>query len=163
MNKTLTALAVASVAGLFCIAPESSAQTSLSVKTSGGHESSYALSLQSRLKFVDGKLRILSGESTVAEHPLANVEKLMFGTGLTAIDILPADQTAVCPEYYTIRDIVTFTGQPASPCPLELYSLGGSRVIAVTDWSGEQIDMSGLAAGIYLLHINNETFKLIKL
>lgn len=45
---------------------------------------------------------------------------------------------------------------------LSVYSISGREAVRVERWKGEDVDVSRLPSGLYILHINQSTIKFIK-
>lgn len=50
----------------------------------------------------------------------------------------------------------------SSPAQLSVFSIAGREVIRVRSWRGEDIDVSTLPQGVYILRINQSTLKFVK-
>ncbi|MCM1005428.1 MAG: T9SS type A sorting domain-containing protein [Prevotella sp.] len=161
MNKILTTVAAAMVAGL-CFPAESTAQTSMSVITPGG-QTKYEITMQSRLKFDSGQLQIFSGQNKLAGYNLTDVTKIVFGLNDSGISPVLSDGQGLALKQNPVYDTLSFIGAPDAPCLVEMFSLAGHKVMTLNGWAGDDINVSNLSAGTYILRINNQIFKLIKL
>ena len=51
----------------------------------------------------------------------------------------------------------------AHPAKLMIFSIDGQCRMVIDEWNGEAVNVQSLAQGIYLLNVNNKTYKFRKL
>lgn len=61
-----------------------------------------------------------------------------------------------------VETTLEITGHDGNPAVLTVTSLAGQRLVKIDSWQGENVDVTSLVSGIYILNINNQTFKFIK-
>lgn len=67
-------------------------------------------------------------------------------------------------EPNAVQSTLNITGFDASQSAnVAIYNVAGQQVMSINNWSGDSIDVSALAAGIYFVNINSTTIKFIKL
>ena len=132
----------------------------LIVTTIDGVEQIYQLTEESRMYFQNGETLVIEdGSSTIITFALSNVRKLVCSevTGTaeeheSQLQILPNPTR----NSFIIRHL-------AKTCQARIYSLDGRMVKAFQASEGSVVDMGELPQGMYLLHINGQTLKLMKL
>ena len=43
-----------------------------------------------------------------------------------------------------------------------IYSIGGEKVVNLMSWNGSPVNVGSLSNGVYILKVNNKSFKFIK-
>ena len=43
-----------------------------------------------------------------------------------------------------------------------IYSIGGEKVVDLKSWNGNPVNVGSLTNGVYILKVNNKSFKFIK-
>ena len=137
-----------------------SQNVTLVVTTTHGEEQTYQLTHEGQLFFENGdRLVIDDGLGTTASFLLADIQKL------------------VCTEYADLNENTT-SALSLIPNPTRdkfiiknlqnngmahIYTLDGRLMKSFEATEGTIVDISELAEGMYLLHINGQTFKMMKL
>lgn len=132
----------------------------LIVTTIDGSEQTFQLDEASQLYFQNGEILVIDdGTDNTVTFELANIRKLVCsevtGTGEdyeSHLQILPNPTR----NSFIIRNLTETT-------PARIYSLDGRMVKDFQASEGSMVDMSELSQGMYLLHINGQTLKLMKL
>ena len=132
----------------------------LIVTTIDGSEQTFQLDETSQLYFQNGEILVIDdGTDNTVTFELANIRKLVCSevTG-TAEDY--ESQLQILPNptrnSFIIRNLTETS-------PARIYSLDGRLVKAFQASEGSMVDMSELSQGMYLIHINGQTLKLMKL
>lgn len=108
-------------------------------------------------------LYVHTGAEGAAEgFSLKNVESITFSDKAAAVEALPGAEGGVKLRNNPVQDELRFAGAPELPCTLSIYSLQGSQLLSLKGWQGENVDVSFLAPGLYILHFNTNSFKFIK-
>jgi len=89
---------------------------------------------------------------------LADVKGLVFGTTATAIGQLVGTKGQLNIAYW--QGILSAQG--INGANTALYTVSGQRVMSINAWDGSAISTEGLANGVYVLKVNNQTFKFVK-
>ena len=119
------------------------------------------LSTATIISFKTDALEISNGGLTATSIAYADAEKITFKTGGTAVASIHANSSLRL-RRNPVESLLEITGYDGKPAPLTVASLAGSSLISLKEWSGEDIDVSALTPGIYLLNIDNKTLKFIK-
>lgn len=132
----------------------------LVVTTIDGAEQSFQLTEESQLYFNNGESLVIEDvEGTTVTFQLSQIRKIVCAelTG-TADHIMSELQLFPNPSRngFIIRNL-------QDSCPARIYSLDGRLMKQFEAAEGMLVDISGLSSGMYLLHINGETLKLMKL
>lgn len=132
----------------------------LVVTTLYGQEQSYQLSEECQLFFENGeRLIIEDGTGTPVTYQLSEIRKLVCSE-VASTDESLVSKLQILPNplhnYFVVKNLTgTYNGQ--------IYTLDGQLVKTFEATEGMMVDISELAKGMYLLHINGQTLKMIKL
>lgn len=103
------------------------------------------------VKLRSGKLSAIS---------LTDIRSIKFIQGTTAIEKLTTNGNKLS---FTVGDgQITVGGWNGKDGSLFLYSADGSLVTSARHWAGEPVNIASLASGLYILKVNNQSFKFIK-
>ena len=151
---------IALLAGNVFLANAQSTNVTLVVTTTDGVEQSYQLTEESQLYFENGeRLVIEDGAGTTQTFQLANIQKLVC-TEVTGIGESTASDLQLIPN--PARDSFIIKNLQGST-QARIYSLDGRLMKSFEATEGMMVDISGLAKGMYLLHIDGQTLKMMKL
>ena len=116
-----------------------------------------------KVQFADGgSMNVVKGENEQQVFDIRNVSRISFGENSAIDEIEAASPLVVTPN--PVRDVLMLKGgQDLYGKDLNLYSITGMRVLTVQSWSGNPVDVSALPSGIYILKIQSETVKFMKL
>lgn len=131
----------------------------LVVTTTNGTEHSYQLTNEGQVLFENNGLTILDGTGTTATFQLADIRKLVC-TEITGVDESSTNSLRLLPN--PTRDHFLISNLQHS-CEARIYALDGRLVKTFTATEGMSIDISELSKGMYLLHIDGQTLKMMKL
>jgi len=124
-----------------------------------GEEQSFLLSDQSQLSFEGGeRLVIIDGNSTQS-FELSQIRKMVCSE-LTDVDDNTLSKLQLFPN--PSHNSFVIKGLQGSR-PARIYALDGRLVKSFEAAEGVSVDISELSTGMYLLHINGQTSKLMKL
>ena len=131
----------------------------LVVTNTNGIEQTYQLTEESQLHFENGeRLVIEDGSGTTATFQLASIQKLVC-TEVTSVDENESITLQILPnpahDCFFIKNIQNNTLG-------HVYALDGRLVKTFEASDGMSIDISDMAPGMYLLHIDGQTLKMIK-
>ena len=155
--KTLAFLAL-----LFGLASMASAQTNVNLilTLTNGEEQTFLLSDQSQLSFENGEYLVINdGTDNTVSYPLNQIRKMVCAEILGA-----TEQNDTKPQLFPnpSRDsFIIHNLQGTSPA--RIYALDGRLVKSFDAAEGTVVNISELSAGMYLLHVNGQTLKLMKL
>lgn len=132
----------------------------LVVTTNDGEEQFYQLSTSTQMHFENGdQLVITDGGNTTATFNLDNIRKIVCSE-LTSVDESTAPPLQLIPNpshnSFIIRNL-------KSNCQARIFTLDGRIVKSFEATEGMAVDISDLSEGMYLLTIEGQTLKLMKL
>lgn len=144
-----------------CLIGGMAQNVTLVVTTTDGTEHSYQMTNEGQLLFENNgeQLTILDGTGTTATYQLANIRKLVC-TEYVGVDESAATALQLFPN--PTRDCFVISNLQSN-CHGRIYTLDGQLVKEFEASEGAVIDISGLAKGMYLLHIDGQTLKMMKL
>lgn len=154
MKRTLIMAAIGATT-FFCA--QNAAAEDLVVKTGSG-STKFALTDVTSLKFNEGKLQVFTSASeTPTEFNLADIESLKFDGVTQGIQSTMNDK----------KFNLTFSNGILSATGLEgartaVYDISGKRMLDISSWDGSAVSLQNLTNGVYVIKINNQTFKFIK-
>lgn len=148
------------LAGIVFHANAQSTSVCLIVTSIDGTEQTFQLTEESQLYFENGdKLVIEDGNRTVVTLELSQIQKLVC-SDVTGANESTASQLQILPnpthDSFIIHNL-TEAGLA------RIYSLNGRLMKAFQATEGSVVDMSDMSEGMYLLNINGQTLKLMKL
>ncbi|MDO9255477.1 MAG: T9SS type A sorting domain-containing protein [Bacteroidales bacterium] len=161
-QKLLLALLIL-VAGMNSL--EADAQN-LVIKTIDGKEAAKPLSTLKNMTFPGGKLLLTYTSGSTDSYSLTNISKLFFGDAITGIDDQPLSETAGELSVYPnpAENVINLKNAPEGISTVKIYRMEGVMVLNKEVSAGSlSIDVSNLAKGFYLLTLNGQAFKFIKL
>lgn len=131
--------------------------TNLVVQTSDGAQQLHDIALIGKWVFVGDKIQLLDKAGTVlATERIANIRKITFSlSSTTAVEDVKDDAILVYPN--PTQDILYIKGIESQT--LRVYDLQG-RVLQ--EEQGNQITVSNLSTGTYLLQIGTQVVRFIK-
>jgi hypothetical protein len=139
------------------------AQTPLTVVCKDGTEQQFLVNDEvGRVYFDETNLFVDEGIGSVTSVPLAVIRKIVFTPPLTSIsdklttNSLPFIYPNPMKDYFSIANIA------AEKIQVKIVSLEGRTVLSGEFTSDEQINISHLASGFYLIKINEVTLKIYK-
>ena len=132
----------------------------LVVTTTNGQEQTYQLTEEGQLYFNNGEsLVIEDGAGATVSFQLAEIRKIVCSE-VTNAQENAASKLQVLPnpsrDCFVVKNL-------SDPCQGRIYSLDGRMVKEFEASEGSVIDISAFTSGMYLLHINGQTLKLMKL
>lgn len=123
----------------------------------------FALSEISKVQFGTGNFSVLLSEGEAGgSFDFRNVSKISFGE-VSAVETVDRDAVMVVTPNPVRNTLVLNGGQSLYGSEMNLYSVTGMHVLRVATWQGESIDVSHLPAGVYVINIQSETIKFVKL
>ncbi len=122
-----------------------------------------ALTNDVQVKFAEGNMNVVEAEGEQAQvFDLRSISKITFGEASAIEEVEAASALVVAPN--PVRDnLVIKGGQDLYGNAVNIFSVQGKRVMTLSAWQGEAINVSGLSAGIYFLNIQSKTVKIIKI
>ncbi len=93
----------------------------------------------------------------------ADIASLKFEYVTTGVENTLVDRLALRLRTNPVENVLSFIGQAPENANLAIYATDGKCVLSVADWQGDDLDVSSLSGGLYVLKINNQIMKFIKL
>jgi hypothetical protein len=139
---------------------------SLVLQAKDGTESTTLLGQFQNLTFTstDVSLKTISGSSS--SFALSTIRKIYFNGVATAINEIPINENkqSITISPNPVEELVNLGNVPVGTYDAYIYQLDGSIVgQAEVSSTNPSINVSGLHGGIYILRMNKQTIKFIKL
>ncbi len=93
----------------------------------------------------------------------ADIASLKFEYVTTGVENTLVDRFALRLRTNPVENVLSFIGQAPENANLAIYATDGKCVLNVAGWQGDDLDVSSLSGGLYVLKINNQIMKFIKL
>lgn len=119
------------------------------------------LSTGTVISFKTNGFEIATDGSATTNVSYADAEKITFKTSGSSVSTVDAKSTMRL-RRNLVESMLEMEGHDGKSTRLTVNSLSGLTLISFKEWNGEAIDVTSLIPGIYLLNINNLTFKFIK-
>lgn len=134
----------------------------MTVSGSGNQDATFDVSDQMVIDFAStpGSIVVKGAQAQPGTFALTDATVLKFTTVSGVSDITSAPQALL--RHNPVETALEFTSAPQSPCTLGVYSLQGTRLLSVDSWNGENVNVSNLAPGLYLVNFNNQSIKFYK-
>jgi hypothetical protein len=143
-----------------------SAAQNLVIKTKDGSENEKPLASLKKLTFPDGNLLLTYNSGTTDSYNLTTVSKLFFGTAITGTNEYALREGSIKMFVYPnpANNLITIQNAPEGKLITKIYRMDGMLVFNEIVTPGNlSIDASSFAKGSYLLTVNGQAFKFIKL
>ena len=165
MKKT-TGIYLACIAigcGLQAVAQDSGQLIVVANDSEGTAMAEALVDLDSKLRFAADGVEVYSGESLAAVFHYTDMRSLSFryasGSAVSSLD----SEVSLRLRSNPVAENLEFLGFSGKPVSLSVCGLKGESLVNVADWSGQPVDVSSLAPGLYLARIGESaTFKFIK-
>lgn len=151
-------------AGLTLSAVNASAQADITVKFYSGADQSYSIDGSGKLSFTSTDLVIMTtGGSATTNIPLAIISKVIFATTTTPTAVNEATVVKNDLSLYPNPSSGSFSihGGGANSKAVRVFNPTGQQVLSGNYASGESISISTFPAGIYIVNVDNQVFKLV--
>ena len=123
----------------------------------------YLLSDITKIKFASTNFSVETSEDVAGQaFYLKDVSKITFGES-SSVEVAERATAAVVTPNPVKNNLVVKGGQELYGSDMNIYSVTGMQVLRVAAWQGETIDVSQLPAGVYVINIQSETIKFVKL
>ena len=132
------------------------------IRMNNGAADAFKFSETKKITFSGDGLNVIDLNSNVmSTYLFDDIEKIVFESNFTGID-------GVVSEGENVQFCLSDDGQKimlggvSNGCSMRLYNVTGTMVMNMSRFDGTEIDVSNLPAGIYVLSVNNQTFKFKK-
>ena len=146
-------------------APYASGYTVMTVKASQSNgEVAFKLTDELRFDFDLDKseLVVREGDDKSTTISFSNESTITFGSASGIFDVTATDGRSVALRQNPVESLLEFTSAPEAACTLRVYALQGQLLKSVNGWQGENVDVSTLAPGLYIVNFNNNSIKFYK-
>lgn len=160
MKKTLfQSLVLGTLIGFSALQAEAATNVTLVLKT--GSELVYSVSEAGKVYF-EGDNLLISQEGTEVNANVAinTIQKVLFDE---SVNYTPTVEASTLSIYPTATNTEFYVSGLAAPAQVTVYNVSGVVVLSQTVENGASISLNGLEKGLYLVRINNTTFKLTKI
>lgn len=110
-----------------------------------------------RIDFKDGNM-ILDTEDGLA-IPLVDLATIHFEENNKTLSVASPVEEAVTLNYQNGSLWISGLTEAA---PLNIYSLNGAKVVSISAYDGQPVDVSSLSPGVYVVNSGRHSFKIIK-
>ena len=122
----------------------------------------YAIKTISKVTFASTNFSVYQGEEVAGVFELRNVSRIKFAESSAVQSVEQASAMVVTPN--PVKDnLVIRGGEGLYGSAVSIYSVTGANVMQLSSWQGEAINVSHLPAGVYIINIQSETIKFVKL
>lgn len=159
--RILSLLMLAAIASSGAVAAEDEGVRIETKNSTGQSTGVVPITLDSKIKFTSEGMAVYNGESPLAAFSYEDCATITFLTSGSGVESVEKESGLILltnPAY----DQLLFSGFENASASLTVYSINGQRMLQVKDWQGQPVDVRGLTPGIYLISVNNSTFKFIK-
>ena len=132
------------------------------IRMNNGTDNAFAFSETKKITFnADGFTVVDNNSRDAGSYFFDDVQKIYFSNSLTGIENAVAEGEGV-------RFALTADGQKiivagiSGSCMLRMHTVTGTTVMSSKNFTDGSIDISNLPSGIYILSLNNQTFKFKK-
>ncbi len=146
----------------FMTVGNANAQTKMIVTpTTGGTAAEYALTDVKSLTFGRDNFVVNEFNANASTFLFKKVQSIKFQTISTSIEHVT--QLGEKLSFACFGDMLHVQGwSQDKTANITVFNISGQTIASVAQWNGEPINMNGASSGIYLIKINNKTYKFIK-
>lgn len=150
----LGSLSLASAAG--------GAEPKIMVEPSGqGSAKEAPLSVDTKIQVTGSGIQIVNGTQTLSV-PYSDINRIRFQTSLSSLGEISGSTATYALRRNPVEASLEILGFSGRQVPLTIASADGHTVFSTSRWNGEDIDVTRLAPGIYIVNVDNTTLKFIK-
>lgn len=130
---------------------------------SGSPECKINLTTETSIKFSEKNFNVFETyDAKPVTFAYAEVRTITFGDGTsTAVTPNPENAMNLRLVQNPVRDLLRISGHDGSRTQLRIVAMNGATIFS-TLWQGEDLDVSALRTGFYLVVINSQVIKFIK-
>jgi len=140
---------------------EINAENTINIRTINGLEESFLLSGIRKITFSENEIRVVNFNNTFTTFAVSDLNKMFF-TGTTSEIAETTNSTKFYIYPNPAKNFVRLVIQESEVSTASIYNLSGSLLIKKpVSIEDNEIDISNLSVGVYLLKVGNKTDKLI--
>ncbi len=125
----------------------------------GDVEQSIALTDLKKITFTGGKLTAFTTDGS-QEFTLSQMKKLFFSATATDVESAVVDETSL--SYDPASQTLNVGAQAAGGRLTVLFTNGRTALAQRVDGAGARVSFSSLPKGLYIVHLNGETLKIMR-
>ena len=162
MTNNLKTLAFSAAMLVACGSAYADGGSTITIHTAT-NQNTYAISDVNQLTFADKSFSVvMKNTSETPAFNFADVKKITFKVA-TGINNNTLNESAGKLSYTLNNNLMTITGaNTGNANNVSFYTVSGVRCMQLNSWRGEQINISSLPAGVYIVKVNNQTIKFKK-
>ncbi len=160
-NKLLAGLIAFLVLPAFCRAEQ---QEGMVIYLTDGTKQEMAFSGIRKLTFADNQFGVVgtSEGATDANFAYSSVRKIVFDLKSAGVGKVEASAQWVVSPNPVVSQLSVVGYDAAEAASVAIYSMDGQLRRSIANWDGTPINVESLPSGIYLLTLNDQTFKFVK-
>ena len=140
----------------------SQAQNSLIIRMHDGTQSGSIVSSLDKITFSGNTMIVKKTDTTLSSYIFSDIQRMTFGI-YSDISTVKADPNELTIYPNPATKYILLKNAPEGELTIVVYGLDGIELIHKKLMNGmQQIDISDLAKGLYLLKVNEKTFKFRK-
>lgn len=158
LKKTLSALLLAAAT-----IPALNAQMKIVIVPPEGEQAPAEadLTVDTKVTFDADAMTITNG-SEVASIPYSLISAVKFDSGSVAVGEISSTKGSLRLRENPVANTAIIDGWDGNPTRLTINSLSGQLVADIKAWNGEELDVTLLSPGAYIININHQAIKFIK-
>lgn len=118
------------------------------------------LNLGTKITFAKSGVSIANDGAEAVLFPYQDVKAISFGKGSGVKEFQTRNSLGL--RQNPVYSNLEVSGHDGAPADLCVISMSGARMMKISGWTGETVDVSALPVGVYILSINNNNIKFIK-
>lgn len=138
------------------------AQTNIVVVMNDGTENSMEVSAAGKIFFENSTLFIDDGASNTVSFSISNIQKIYFDA-YSKLESYSFEGEKVMLYPNPAQDFFSIATNLSDPFPISIFSIDGKLIQSYVSSNQENIDISNLKSGFYIVRVNNVSIKLCKL
>jgi hypothetical protein len=121
------------------------------------------LSLIQKITFSDGFLELRNTGGSIDSYSLSTISKIYFGSNVSGTGAIEVKEAiSIYPN--PVSDRIYFNNLPDGKFIATIYRMNGERVMqSLVLLESNYVNVSKLPQGVYVLRVNNQTLKVVKL
>lgn len=137
----------------------------VTVTTISGVSIGYDVDAITKISFDDSALNIVDSNSEGTTYAIDEIKSIVFGQGEpSAVETLKTDKVSKI-TVFVPRDgnsLIVKGWDSTEAARIEIFGTNGALLKRNDKWCGEEVDISALPSGIYVVKIGNKTAKIKK-
>lgn len=136
------------------------AQTKVSIKLLSGNEQIYFVDELGKITFSETNLVIDEGDGQTASIELLAIQRIIFDADVNNTELEEQTDLMIYPN--PTSAVLRIANRSGEKLNVSVYTLDGRMVLVNESITDNQIDVSRLSKGLYLIQVNGQTFKFSK-